>query len=238
MASPTTAYMAHGCSVQWNRVVAIAVSMAWADSASGVSGGGATKCDSGSLTPKNISPMPMPALNIIATQETVRNSGASSSRPRGIRPYLPAASQSTKRTKAEARSTNSQPRLVSTHSRAVALADPRPSGVAKPQATKARATTAETPKTTRSSDPPRSAGDGGGSATAGWASADPDGLGCAGVVVTGVRGAGLGAPPSLVRRRPPTAPGRRRQPVHGRDAVGRGRVRPDLGEKIGRASGR
>src|SRR5919112_6623461 len=136
--------------------------------------------------------MPMPALNIIATQETVRNSGRSSSRPSGIRPYLPAARQSTKTTNAEASSTNSQPRLVSTHSRAVALADPRPSGVAKPQATKARATTAETPKTTRSSDPPRSAGDGGGSATAGGISPAPDRRGCSGVVVAGVLGAGLG----------------------------------------------
>jgi hypothetical protein len=42
MASPTTAYIAHGCSVQWNSVVAIAVWMAWDDSASLVSGGGAT----------------------------------------------------------------------------------------------------------------------------------------------------------------------------------------------------
>jgi hypothetical protein len=156
---------------------------------------------------KNISPMPMPALNIIATQETVRNSGASSSRPSGIRPYRLAASQSTKTTNVEASSTNSQPRLVSTHSRAVELADPRPSGVAKPQATKARATAAETPKTTRSSDPPRSAGEGGGGATAGWGSAAPNGLGCAGVVVTGVRGAGTGAPPSFIRRRVPPGSG-------------------------------
>ena len=52
-------------------------------------------CESGSLTPKNISPMPMPALNIIATQDTVLNSGSSSSRPSGIRPYRPAASQIT-----------------------------------------------------------------------------------------------------------------------------------------------
>src|SRR3712207_188565 len=85
--------------------------------------------------------MPMPALNIIATQDTVRNSGSSSSRPSGMRPYRPAASQTTNTTKAEASSTNSQPRLVSTHSRAVPLAEPRPCGLAKPQATKARART-------------------------------------------------------------------------------------------------
>jgi hypothetical protein len=76
-------------------VVAIAVCTASDVPASTVPGGGAVKWDSGSLTPKNISPIPIPALNIIATQETVRNSGCSSSAPSGIRPYRPAASQST-----------------------------------------------------------------------------------------------------------------------------------------------
>src|SRR3712207_2103243 len=157
--------------------------------------------------------MPMPALNIIATQDTVRNSGSSSSRPSGMRPYRPAASQTTNTTKAEASSTNSQPRLVSTHSRAVPLAEPRPCGLAKPQATKARARTAETPKTTRSGDAPRSAGDGGGCATAGWASGAPGGPVRSGVVVTTV-GAGAGAPPYWMddgRRR---HQGRRRQSLH------------------------
>ena len=37
----------------------------------------------------------MPALNIIAIHETVRNSGSSSSRPSGMRPYLLAASHRT-----------------------------------------------------------------------------------------------------------------------------------------------
>jgi hypothetical protein len=37
----------------------------------------------------------MPALNIMAIHETVRNSGASSSRPSGMRPYLLAASHRT-----------------------------------------------------------------------------------------------------------------------------------------------
>src|SRR3954454_8204295 len=111
----------------------------------------------------------MPALNIIATQETVRNSGASSSRPSGIRPYLLAASHSTYSTKPEASVTNSQPRLASIQVSAVELALPRFVGAAKPQATKATATTAATPKTTRSS-PPRSACGTGGSASAGCAS--------------------------------------------------------------------
>ena len=51
----------------------------------------------------------MPALNIIAIHETVRNSGASSSRPSGIRPYLLIASHSAKTTKPLAASTNAQP---------------------------------------------------------------------------------------------------------------------------------
>ena len=76
-------------------MVAIAVSRACDEPPSTVPGGGLVKCESGSLTPKNIRPMPMPALNIIATQDTVRNSGCSSSRPSGIRPYRPAASQIT-----------------------------------------------------------------------------------------------------------------------------------------------
>jgi hypothetical protein len=43
--------------------------------------GGVLRCESGSATPKNMSPMPMPALNIIATHDAVRNSGRSSSSP-------------------------------------------------------------------------------------------------------------------------------------------------------------
>jgi hypothetical protein len=42
----------------------------------------------GSATPKNISPMPIPALNIIATHETVLNSGRSSCPPSRTFPYL------------------------------------------------------------------------------------------------------------------------------------------------------
>src|SRR3954452_415411 len=114
--------------------------------------------------------MPMPALNIIAIHETVRNSGASSSRPSGMRPYLLAASHSTNTTKAEANVTNSQPRFSSIQLSAEPLAEPRPLGLRKPQATNARATTAETANTPRSSEPFSSATRGGGSAIAGCSS--------------------------------------------------------------------
>jgi hypothetical protein len=67
-------------------VVAIAVCTASGLPAAPVPGGGVAKCDSGSATPKNIRPMPIPALNIIATHETPRNSGSSSSRPSGMLP--------------------------------------------------------------------------------------------------------------------------------------------------------
>lgn len=78
--------MAHGWSVQWNSVVAMAVAIRSPESSGAVPGGGVSKCASGSLTPQNIRPMPMPALNIMATQDTVRNSGSSPSAPSVIRP--------------------------------------------------------------------------------------------------------------------------------------------------------
>ncbi|MCY1383205.1 hypothetical protein D9M69_713080 [compost metagenome] len=56
----------------------------------------------------------MPALNIMATQETVRNSGASPSRPSGILPYRLAASQSTKMTKKVEVRTKNQPKWTIT----------------------------------------------------------------------------------------------------------------------------
>ena len=59
----------------------------------------------------------MPALNIIAIQETVLNSGSSSSRPSGMLPYLLIASHSTKTTKALEVVTNSQPAFVIVQSR-------------------------------------------------------------------------------------------------------------------------
>src|SRR4028119_1317688 len=167
MASPTMAYIAHGCSVQWNNVAPVAAWTAPDDSACAVSGGGAPKCDSGSATPKNIRPIPMPALNIIAIHEIVRNSGRSASRPSGIRPYLLAASQITKTTKADARSTNSHPRLPVIQPRTEPLTVPRPVGAAKPQTTKPSAITAAMANRTLSTAQCRSATQGGGSAIAG-----------------------------------------------------------------------
>ncbi len=67
-------------------MVAIAVCTASGLPSGPVPGGGVVKCANGSATPKNISPMPMPALNIIATQEIPLNSGGSSSRPSGMVP--------------------------------------------------------------------------------------------------------------------------------------------------------
>ena len=43
--------------------------------------GGALKWVSGSATPQNIRPMPMPVANIIDTHENVENSGSESSGP-------------------------------------------------------------------------------------------------------------------------------------------------------------
>src|SRR3712207_3196798 len=112
--------------------------------------------------------MPMPALNIIAIHEIVRNSGRSASRPSGIRPDLLAASQITEMTKADARSTNSQPSLPVTQPRTDALTVPSPVGVAKPQATNPRAMAAATANRTLSTPQWRSATHGGACARAGW----------------------------------------------------------------------
>lgn len=135
----------------------MAISAASGLPGSAVPGGGLTKCDSGSATPQNINPIPIPALNIIAIQETVRNSGFSPSAPSGILPYLLAASQITYTTKTVAISTNNQPVLLITQVCAF------PAAVAKlvrsmmPHATNARDPIAVTPKTRRSS--PGFAGD-------------------------------------------------------------------------------
>jgi hypothetical protein len=43
--------------------------------------GGALRWVSGSATPQNMSPIPMPVANIIETQENVENSGWESSGP-------------------------------------------------------------------------------------------------------------------------------------------------------------
>src|SRR5688572_9561047 len=111
--------------------------------------------------------MPMPALNIIAIHEMVRNCGRSSSRPSGMRPYLPAASQMTKTTNDDASSTNSQPRLPVTQPRTEPLTVPRPVGVTKPQATKPSAMTAATANRILSTAQCRSATQGGVFAMAG-----------------------------------------------------------------------
>ncbi len=66
--------------------MAIAVRIAASDSGCVVPGGGVTKKLRGSAAPKNIRPMPMPALNIIAIHETVLNCGFSSSAPSLMRP--------------------------------------------------------------------------------------------------------------------------------------------------------
>ena len=92
----------------------------------------------------------MPAENIIATHETVRNSGSSPSPPSGMLPYLLAASQMTKTTKPDATSEKSQPVLWTTNSRPDGGAVLRLSVLSAPQRTNAMATAAATPKTTLS----------------------------------------------------------------------------------------
>lgn len=67
--------------------------------------------------------MPIPALNIMAIQDTVRNSGSSSSRPSGMLPNRPSAIHSTNSTKPEAASVNSHPVLVITQPSASPDAD-------------------------------------------------------------------------------------------------------------------
>src|SRR4051794_38115924 len=94
--------------------------------------------------------MPMPAENIIATHDDVRNSGASPSPPSGMLPYLLAASQMTKTTKPEATSEKSQPVLCTTKSRPAEALVLRLSVPRAPHRTKAMATPAATPKTTLS----------------------------------------------------------------------------------------
>ncbi|GAA3116604.1 hypothetical protein GCM10020001_040380 [Nonomuraea salmonea] len=94
--------------------------------------------------------MPMPALNIIATQDTVLNSGSSSSPPSVMRPYLLKATHSTNTTSPEATSTNAQPRLCMVALSSL-LDTPCSEPVATaPQTMKTRVRTAATPNTTQS----------------------------------------------------------------------------------------
>src|SRR5262245_6969435 len=97
--------------------------------------------------------MPMPALNIIAIHDDVRNSGFSSSRPSGILPYRLAAIHRMKTTNTDASRTNSQPPFVITQ--VVASPDWVASEVRSrtPHATKASDATAVTPKTSQSMEP-------------------------------------------------------------------------------------
>ena len=64
-----------------------------------VPGGGALKWLSGSATPQNTSPMPMPAANSIANQEPNPNSASSSSLPSTRLPTGEKATQAAKNTK-------------------------------------------------------------------------------------------------------------------------------------------
>ncbi|MNN49955.1 hypothetical protein D3C81_1645170 [compost metagenome] len=63
----------------------------------------------GSATPQNISPIPMPTLNIIAIHDDVLNSGCSSSWPSLIRPKRLKARNSAKPRKNAVESTKLQP---------------------------------------------------------------------------------------------------------------------------------
>src|SRR5690606_15654565 len=94
--------------------------------------------------------MPMPALNIMATQETVRNSGSSPSAPRWILPYRLAASHRANTTKPEAASMKAQPPLWISPLSALAETSSSESVQTAPQRTIARVSAALTPITTRS----------------------------------------------------------------------------------------
>ena len=76
-----TAYIDHGWKPQWKNVYSIARLAASGEPGSARPMGGVLRCVSGSATPQNISPMPMPVANIIETQENVENSGSESSGP-------------------------------------------------------------------------------------------------------------------------------------------------------------
>ena len=81
MARPITAYIDQGWNPQWKNAYCMALSAASAEPGSPWPSGGALRWVSGSATPQNIRPMPMPVANIIDTQEKVENSGSESSGP-------------------------------------------------------------------------------------------------------------------------------------------------------------
>jgi hypothetical protein len=92
----------------------------------------------------------MPALNIMAIQDTVRNSGRSPSAPSGILPYLLNATHRAKITKPLAASTNAQPPPVITPFSTAADTADSVSVDATPHTTKATVSTAAIPKIHRS----------------------------------------------------------------------------------------
>ena len=88
----------------------------------------------------------MPAENIIAIHDMVRNSGSSPSAPRGMLPYLLAASQMTKKTKPVEARAKSQPVLVTTQSSPLSEALDSDEVLMTPHRTKASDSTAVMPK--------------------------------------------------------------------------------------------
>ena len=82
-----TAYTPQACSPQWKNVIVIACRAA--SGVPAVATGGFAKCVTGSATPKNMIPMPIPALKSMANQEGRPNAGRSSSGPSRSAPRLP-----------------------------------------------------------------------------------------------------------------------------------------------------
>jgi hypothetical protein len=113
--------------------------------------------------------MPIPALNIIAIQEMVRNSGSSSSRPSGMFPKRLSASHRTNTTKALDVSTKSQPVLRIVQASDVSDTPARESVLTNPQMRKRTAIAAVTPKTTLSRRPAPAESPSIGWSSAGWA---------------------------------------------------------------------
>ena len=81
MDRPITAYIAQGWKPQWKNAYCIADSADSGEPGSPSPSGGVLRWVSGSATPQNIRPMPMPVANIIETHENVENSGSESSGP-------------------------------------------------------------------------------------------------------------------------------------------------------------
>ena len=95
-------------------------------------------------------PTPIPAPNIMATQEKRENSGPSSSLPRRIRPNRDRPITSIATTDSPATAFSSHPVVVMAHENAAEDAAPTEAGELMPHTTKARTRTAVTPNTTGS----------------------------------------------------------------------------------------